>query len=133
MSDDLRRDLIAYRMERARATLDEARLLLTGGSLQGTVNRAYYAMFYAVQALLAERGLSRSKHASSIAAFDVEFVKTGMLNRSFSKQLHSVFRLRQNADYEDMVVVSEEQAKEAVAHAAAFVDEVEDHFRSSSS
>ena len=41
-------DLIAYRLERARETLRDAELLFD----QGGMNRAYYAMFYTVLALL---------------------------------------------------------------------------------
>jgi hypothetical protein len=49
--------LVAHRLERARETLDEARLLLSAGHGNATVNRLYYACFYAVSALLLADGI----------------------------------------------------------------------------
>ena len=47
------RQLAQYRMQQAKESLDEARFLLGGGkSARSVINRAYYAMFYAVLALL---------------------------------------------------------------------------------
>jgi len=39
--------LICYRIEQAHETLREADILFGQSALRGTVNRAYYAMFYA--------------------------------------------------------------------------------------
>jgi uncharacterized protein (UPF0332 family) len=38
------------------------------------MNRLYYAMFYAVLALLQEKEMGTSKHSGAIALFDREFV-----------------------------------------------------------
>ena len=47
------RQILAYRLERAKETLQDAHLLLDqGGSPGSIINRSYYAMYYAVQALL---------------------------------------------------------------------------------
>ena len=63
-------DLLRYRMEQAHETLREAEILLGEAALRGTVNRAYYAMFYALLALLAIRQLGTSKHSGAISLFD---------------------------------------------------------------
>jgi uncharacterized protein (UPF0332 family) len=63
-------DLLRYRMEQAHDTLREAQILLNESALRGTVNRAYYAMFYALLALLATRQLGTSRHSGAIALFD---------------------------------------------------------------
>jgi uncharacterized protein (UPF0332 family) len=47
------------------------------------VNRAYYAIFYAANALLATQGLSRSKHSGVIAAFRQHFVKPGQIEDEY--------------------------------------------------
>ncbi|HVG11067.1 MAG TPA: HEPN domain-containing protein [Thermoanaerobaculia bacterium] len=47
-------------MEQAVETLREATLLLDESAWRGAQNRAYYAMFYAVLALLATRQLGSS-------------------------------------------------------------------------
>jgi uncharacterized protein len=47
-------DLITYRIERARETLTDARLLADAGRWNSCINRLYYASFYIVNALLSE-------------------------------------------------------------------------------
>lgn len=71
--------LVRYRLEQAVETLREASLLLDQSAWRGAQNRAYYAMFYAVLALLATRQLGSSKHSGVLGLFDREFVKPGLL------------------------------------------------------
>ena len=44
--------VIFYKLERAKSTLTEAELLINNNFYNATVNRIYYACFYAVTALL---------------------------------------------------------------------------------
>ncbi len=121
MSDDALGALIAYRLEQADETLEEAQLMIDAAHFRAAVNRAYYAMFYAIQALLAKGGFSTSKHSGVISLFDREFVKTSRFDKEFSRWLHKLFELRQDADYGNMVKVSSEQARLAQEKAQAFV------------
>jgi uncharacterized protein (UPF0332 family) len=68
-------DLLRYRIEQAHETLREAEILLGEEALRGAIDRAYYAMFYALLALLATRQLGTSQHSGAISLFDREFVK----------------------------------------------------------
>lgn len=83
--------LIGYRLEQADETLREAEILLSEAALRGAINRAYYAMFYSVLALLAMKRIGTSKHSAIIGAFDREFVKTGVFARELSRSLHLAF------------------------------------------
>lgn len=116
--------LLVYRMEQAEESLEEAALLVGEKHYRAAINRAYYAMFYAVQALLAQKGLRTSKHTGSISLFDTEFVKKNLYDRQFSKWLHELFDLRQGADYGDMMVIAEEQANQSLQHAQVFVQQI---------
>ena len=100
------RDLSIYRLSQAQESLREAQVLLREGmSLRSVMNRLYYAMFYAVLALLQTKQLGTSKHSGAIALFDREFVKTGIFPKEMSKALHRAFELRQKSDYlEDMEI-----------------------------
>jgi len=53
------------------------------------INRAYYAMFYAVLALLQSIGKVAGKHTGAIGLFDTEFVLKGALSREMSRDLHN--------------------------------------------
>ncbi len=63
-----RKDLIRYRLARARETLEDAHILAEVKHWNACVNRLYYACFYAVSALLMQRGLSSSKHTGGCGA-----------------------------------------------------------------
>jgi len=69
--------LIRYRLSQARDSLREADVLLREGmSYRSVMNRLYYAMFYALLALLQDKQVGTSKHSGAISLFDREFVKT---------------------------------------------------------
>lgn len=62
-------------------------------------SRAYYAAFYAIEAVLLTKCLSFSKHAGVISAFNRHFVKTAVFPKEFSKIISRLFRERQAGDY----------------------------------
>src|SRR5713226_1653816 len=51
------------------------------------VGRAYYAMFYAAEALLNEKGLRFRKHGGVHGAFAEHFIKTGLLDGKYHRRL----------------------------------------------
>ena len=122
--------LIRYRIEQAHETLREADILFAQSALRGTVNRAYYAMFYALLALLATQQLGTSKHSGAISLFDREFVKTGIFSRDLSRSLRMAFDRRQSYDYGEIIEVDEPTTQESVDHAKTFVSEIEKYLHS---
>jgi uncharacterized protein (UPF0332 family) len=84
MSSDNIQALVRSRLEQADDALNAARILLEQHSGRAAVNRAYYAMFYAVLALLALRKQETSKHTGAISLFDREFVKPGVFSRELT-------------------------------------------------
>jgi uncharacterized protein (UPF0332 family) len=118
-------DLIRHRMEQAQTALDDAAYLLSGNrSPQSIVNRAYYAMFYAVLGLLQKIGKVPSKHIGVISLFDTEFVLKGIFPKELSKDFHKAFALRQVSDYKSVTPISVEKAGETLQSAARFVEAV---------
>lgn len=119
--------LIQYRLERAHEALDDARLILSQkGSYASVVNRAYYAMFYAALAMLITIDRGSSKHQGVIALFDENFIKQNILPKELGKLLHRAFEMRQAGDYRDMLIVTEEQAADAVRSAIKFLTAIEE-------
>ncbi len=119
-------ELGAYRISQARDSLREADVLLRGEmSLRSVMNRLYYAMFYAVLALLQTKQLGTSKHSGAIALFDKEFVKTGTFPKELSKALHRAFELRQKGDYMEETEISTADMEEIRPLAERFVDKAE--------
>lgn len=116
--------LIQYRLEQADESLEAAKLLHEHQKYRPAASRAYYAMFYAVLALLAVRSSATSKHSGVISLFDRDFVKTGLFDRRFSKWLHEAFDLRQRADYREMFEIDALRTHEMIECATEFVAEV---------
>lgn len=119
------RVLVHARIDQAAQMLQDARLLFEqGGSARSVVNRAYYAAFYAVLALLQTLGKIPSKHSGAIALFDSEVVKPGTLDKEYSRILHRLFEARQEDDYRSVTNVSREDAFDALTNAETFVQRV---------
>lgn len=110
-----------YRLEMAEERLHSSKVLLEAGSYKDSIGRSYYAMFTAVRALLAMEGQDFSKHAGVIAYFQKEFVKTGKVDRKYSKYISQAFQIRNNTDYADFFIVSAQDAKEQHEKAKEFL------------
>ena len=83
-----KRDLALSRLQQASESLDEAHYLFTGGkSSRSVINRAYYAMFYSILALLVFEEYSSSKHSGVLSYFNARFIKDGL----FPKDLGEAF------------------------------------------
>ena len=113
--------LLQYRLEQADEALAAAELTLSNGLHRAAVNRAYYAMFYAVLALLAPRRAETSRHSGAISQFDQLYIKPALLPKDFSRWLHDAFVNRQAADYGAELKLSREDIEELVAHARNFL------------
>lgn len=124
MSSDNLKALVAYRVGQADEALQSATLLLEDDLLRSALNRAYYAMFYAILALLASQKKETSKHAGAIALFDRDYVKPGIFPRELSRWVHDGFDLRQRSDYAVRYVPSREETEELINNAASFVRQV---------
>lgn len=124
--------LIRHRMEQSHVALQEAAVLRKNtNSTLGAVNRAYYAMFYAVLALLQQKGKVPRKHSGAIALFDSEFVRKEILPKNLSAHLHQAFAFRQESDYHAIEPVSFRETDEIIQHASDFIQTVETYLRSS--
>jgi uncharacterized protein (UPF0332 family) len=112
-------------LSKAAESIGAANVLLADGYFDFAASRAYYAMFYAVEALMLDRDLSFSKHSAIIAAFGKEFVKTGMFDSRFHRYILNAFDLRNAGDYGIIHAVSVENASQAIAEAGELLVEIE--------
>lgn len=119
--------LIKYRLEQARETLLDARVLFEHDRRPASiVNRAYYAMFYATLALLVTIGKSPSKHEGVLSFFDAEFVKKNIFPKEMSRKLHEAFEARQEGDYTNPDLIDREKAGDVLKAAEEFLKAIEE-------
>ncbi|MDD5675283.1 MAG: HEPN domain-containing protein [Chitinivibrionales bacterium] len=116
--------LLDYRWQCAFETLQDAKKLLSANaSPRSIINRAYYAMFYAVLALFIKNDIAihSSKHSTVISRFDSEFVKPGKIPKECSRSLHRAFDDRQEFDYKDFAKISLTDAEGILREAETFI------------
>ncbi len=131
MAEDIvarRREVKLY-IEHADEMLRVAAHNLSQGFYSTAVNRAYYAIFYAANALLATRGLSRGKHSGVIAAFRQYFVKPGLIEVEYSRTYGRLMGDRHGADYDLETDVEPEQAAVDIENAHQFVARVRQYLQ----
>ena len=125
---DNKKMLAQYRLEQAGESLDEAKFLLSvKKSPRSIINRLYYAMFYAILALLIYEPYSSSKHSGVLGYFNRRFIKAGVFDREMGRWVNKAFELRQRGDYREYFEVTRDQAADLVAKAEQFVPIVTSH------
>lgn len=116
---------LALMLKKAGRSLAAARYNIREGDYDFASSRAYYAAFYAIEAILLTKDLSLSKHAGVIAAFNQHFIKPGIFPKEFSKMIERLFRDRQTGDYGFELSISEEEANEDVLMAEKLIGSIE--------
>ena len=103
ISDQDRINLIDYRIQQSKETIELAEFLIGSNKLIVAVNRIYYGMYYALSALALKHKFETSKHAQLIGWFNKEFVATNKVDKSYGKMLRKAFEDRTKGDYDAFV------------------------------
>ncbi len=118
-------DLIRYRREKSKETLEDAYILFRAGRLFSALNRIYYALFYEVMALLLTKDFSSARHTGVRALFNEHFVRTGKVSVESGRFFSRMYDFRQKGDYADFVQFEEAKIKEWLVLAESFINEVD--------
>jgi uncharacterized protein (UPF0332 family) len=117
--------LVKYKIEKASNTLSEARAYAEDMPLGSTVLESYYAMFYAVQALLQARRISSSGHAEVRDLFIKEFIDTGLMNAELSAFYSAMLERYQEVERVHFIEFQRESVMQWLDQADRFVTTVE--------
>lgn len=122
---DKDRDLSVYRLSLAKETLANARMCLDNRFYRDCINRSYYAVFYSIKAILAIEGIDFKRHKDAVAYFNKAYVATGIFPREVGKRLGRIKMMREESDYSDFFIVSEEDARKQYETAQYITDAIE--------
>lgn len=111
LTDEERRAIVMYRIEKAQAALSDIHAILPMGMWSIIANRMYYALYYAASALLILDGHRIGTHKGVISLFNLNYVKEGPLPREDGALFAKVFAFRQGSDYDDFIDATEEDIK----------------------
>ena len=103
--------LATYRINQAKENLEEAEALFSIKKYKGASNRAYYAIFHAIKAILALEETDFKKHSSVMAYFNKEYVSTDIFPRELGKRINEARLFREKSDYVDFYIVTREECK----------------------
>lgn len=97
------------------------------GEYKSANNRAYYAIFHAVNAVHAVNGKAHKCHKDAIANFNKDYVKTEIFPREMGRKINESEEIRHASDYDDFYIASKEETKRQVSVADEFIRLVEQH------
>jgi len=114
-------ELIHYRITRAFETISEAETMIANNHWNASVNRIYYACFYAVSALLLTQNISPSTHKGTRQMFGLHFVQNGQIPKNLAKYFNDLFDRRQSGDYDDFIQFDESTSQQLLKTGKEFV------------
>jgi uncharacterized protein len=117
------RQVMDHWMQMAEEALASARADVDAQRYRSAINRAYYAAFYAVSAVLLSRGRHFVKHAGVQTALHRDLVHGGLLAPEQGNAYDDLFKLRLIADY-TVTGLDADQATRSLRQAEAIVAEM---------
>lgn len=120
-----REDLVLYRLQTAKSDLKSARILMEAEEYKGANNRAYYAIFHAVNAVHALNGIGYKRHKDAIGNFNKDYVKTEIFPREIGRKISMVEEIRHASDYDDFYIADRKESEKQIETADEFIHMVE--------
>ena len=112
-------------LAKARHALEVAKKLQAGEDYSDAAGKAYYAMFYAAQALLKAHGIEVVKHSAVASMLGRHFAKPGRLDPKYHRMFLNARRVRETADYGLFTEIVESNASLILRESQAFVAEIQ--------
>lgn len=122
--DNRQKDLCKYRLSQAEDSLRVAKMSYENGLFKDSINRSYYASFYAIKAVLALEKVDFKRHKDAIGYFNKTYVATDKFSRELGRKIGMLKQLREKSDYDDFFIVSTEEAAMQIETAELIIDAV---------
>lgn len=116
-----------YRLERAKEDLLDAELNYKNARYLNANNRAYYSIFHAIKAVLAIERVDFKKHKDVLAYFNQYYIKTEIFPKIMSSKINQAKEIREDSDYDDEFVPTDEQTKMQIETAKELIKLVEEY------
>lgn len=122
-------ELGKYRLQVAKEDLETAIDNKMAGHLRAANNRAYYAIYHAITAVLALEEVALKKHKDTLAYFNKNYVKENIFSRSLGHRIAIAEEVRHNSDYDEFYIVSKEETEKQIQTATELIGEAEKYLR----
>ena len=121
----MKQENIQYRLIRAKETYQDAIFLFEKGSLNSSVNRLYYAVFYATIALLLANDIDVKSHNGVKQKLGEEFITKGKLFKIHAKTFNILSDFRHKGDYDDLFDFETEMVERLINPVKEFIDAID--------
>ena len=128
MNNETIESFAKYRLDKAKETLQTAKKIFEDGKdFTSANNRAYYAIFYAIRAVLAIEEIDFKRHKDVIAYFNKEYVNKEIFPKIIGKKIAQAQRIRDDSDYDDNYEPSFEKTEQQIKTAEELIKLVENY------
>lgn len=110
--------------KRAHEEIEAARTMLKSHFYPAAISRSYYAVFYAMNALLIEKDIATKSHKQTAIEFRKIFIKTKIFDMKYSNILDELFNVRMLSDYDVLLEIDEKKTHHLIDLAEDFVETV---------
>ncbi len=117
--------LINLRIKRAKEAFTEAKGNVEMGFWRTSINRLYYACYYAASALLVKYDHTPRTHSGVISLLGLHFVTTGIISMEQGKLYKNLFEKRQSSDYDEWVIIEEKDVLPFIQPVKNFIFTIE--------
>ena len=124
MQDEDKKALSQVRLVHAEECLSAAKSLRETENYKSAANRAYYTVFHAMRAILAQNEIDLKRHSGVISEVRRLYIKTGIFQSELSQIISSLFEIRSDSDYDDFFVISKNEVDEQIKNAELFLTSV---------
>ena len=128
-SHKISKELSSHRLEQAKENIEEAELLYNGKKYKGANNRAYYAIFHAINAIHALDGRAYKRHKDAISNFNKDYVKTEIFPRQMGRRIARANQVREDSDYDDEFVVDPDNTLVQIETAEELIKLVKEYIK----
>ena len=123
-----RKDMVMHRIQVAKEDLETARILVNASQYRGANNRAYYAIYHAIDAVLAIEGKAFKRHKDTLGYFNKNYVATNIFPRDLGRRVVKAEEIRHASDYDTFYIASKEVTLQQVETAEQLINLVCDYF-----
>lgn len=116
-----------FLLEKAEQAIGAAESLLRDGYNNFSAGRAYYAMFYTAEALLAEKELEFKKHIGVHRAFAEHYIKPRIFDQKYYQWLVAAFNSRLVGDYAIRAEFEKDEVQEWIEQAREFLNKAREY------
>jgi uncharacterized protein (UPF0332 family) len=129
VSPKISKELSNHRLEQAKEDLAAGKMLYDSKMYKSANNRAYYAIFHSIKAVLALEPIDFKRHKDVQSYFNKNYVSTEKFPKTMGRKIARASTIREDSDYDDEFVVKSNETLEQIQTAEEMIKLVEQYIK----